>query len=173
MNNIINNFWSSLRAVTFLTLIGFSSVYSQIVINEIMYNPTHTDTATPTNDDGEFIELLNAGTDLVNIGGWSFSQGWEYQFPTGSDIAPGEFLVVGRDSTEFFNQHGFYYEHEVDDGALGNSGEDIVLVDAFGATVDSVDYDDNSTWYSSLTDGTGHSLELIDAASDNTDPMER
>ena len=38
MNNIINNFWSSLRAVTFVTLIGFSSVYSQIVINEIMYN---------------------------------------------------------------------------------------------------------------------------------------
>ena len=111
MNKIINNFWSSLRAVTFVTLIGFSSVYSQIVINEIMYNPTHTDTATPTNDDGEFIELLNAGTDLVNIGGWSFSQGWEYQFLTGSDIAPGEFLVVGRDSTEFFNQHGFYYEH--------------------------------------------------------------
>ena len=168
MKNFANNFFTVVKTFTLITTIVFSSAFSQVVINEIMYNPIHSDGST--NDDGEFVELLNIGADLVNIGGWSFSQGWEYTFPSGSDIAPGEFLVVGRDSLEFFTQHGFYYEHEVTNGALGNSGEDIVLVNDFGVTVDSVDYDDNSTWYADLTDGIGHSLELIDPNSDNTDP---
>ena len=37
--------------------------------------------------------------------------------------------------------------------------------------MDSIDYEDDAEWYADLTDGTGHSLELIDAASDNNDPM--
>ena len=105
MKNIANNFFTVVKTFTLITTIVFSTAYSQVVINEIMYNPIHSDGST--NDDGEFVELLNIGADLVNIGGWSFSQGWEYTFPSGSDIAPGEFLVVGRDSLEFFTQHGF------------------------------------------------------------------
>ena len=37
--------------------------------------------------------------------------------------------------------------------------------------MDSIDYEDDADWYADLTDGTGHSLELIDAASDNNDPL--
>ena len=140
----------------------------QVVINELMYNPIHSNGGT--NDDGEFIELLNIGSEAVNLSGWSFIDP-QFVFPEGADIAPGEHLLVGRDSTEFFTQHGFHFEYEWTGGNLSNSGEDIVLLDQNNVIMDSIDYEDDALWYADLTDGTGHSLELIDAASDNNDPM--
>ena len=32
--------------------------------------------------------------DYVNLSGWSFSRGWEFTFPSGSYIFPGEHVIV-------------------------------------------------------------------------------
>ena len=140
-----------------------------VAINEIMYNP-----AMPANADGtgnfddyrEFVEFHNTTDSAIDMSGWYFSEGVNDTFPSGTSIAANGYLVVGRDSAAYYAKYGAYPDVCCwDSGALSNSGEDIVLKNAAGATIDSVDYEDgnsatetNNGWLSS-TDGTGPSLE--------------
>ena len=41
---------------------------AQVVLSELMYNPISGNTA-------EFVELHNAGTNAVDVGGWYFTDG--------------------------------------------------------------------------------------------------
>ena len=125
MNNIKNYFLFTVRSFAVVIFLSLPAVNAQVVINELMYNPIHS--GGGTNDDGEFIELLNIGVEPINLSGWSFRpDGFEFVFPEGADINPGEHLLIGRDSVEFFTQHGFYFEYEWTAGNLSNSGEDSV-----------------------------------------------
>ncbi|HXJ71210.1 MAG TPA: lamin tail domain-containing protein, partial [Candidatus Dormibacteraeota bacterium] len=64
---------------------------NDIVINEIMYKPI-----SGSNED-EYVELYNKGASPVNIGGWRFTAGISYKFPTNTILAAGGYLVVARD----------------------------------------------------------------------------
>ena len=55
-------------------------------------------------------------------------------------------------------------------GNLSNSGETVALRDAAGTTIDTVSYGEADPWPVSA-DGTGPSLELIDATLGNDDPL--
>ena len=46
-----------------------------IVINELMYDPISG------NDDDQYIELYNQGTNTVNLAGWQFTSGVTFTFP--------------------------------------------------------------------------------------------
>ncbi len=129
-----------------------------IVINEIMYNPAGEDVL-------EFLELYNNGSTTVDLEGWYFD-GFTFTFPAGAAIAPGAFLVLAVDESEFENAFGFLPDYEWDSGALSNGGEELVLNTAGGAQVDAVEYDDGGDWPGEA-DGDGPSLELIDPALDN------
>lgn len=146
----------------FLILVFSILVYNakaQVVINEIMYNPPETGT-----DSLEFIELYNAGTSAVDLTGYQFTSGITFTFPTIS-IASENFLLLAVNSTAFDNTFGVS-SIQWTSGSLNNGGEALVLVDAQGALVDSVQYDDATPWVTS-PDGNGPSLELIDPALDN------
>ena len=143
-----------------------------VIINEIMYHPI------TESDDDEYIELYNRGTSNVNLGGWQFTKGIEYTFPTNAILAPGGYLVVARNVTNLIarypqlsvtNTFGDY------SGKLANSGERVVLAklddpgDPEGeawVTMDEVSYGDGNNW-GRWTDGDGSSLELVDAGADN------
>ena len=142
-----------------------------VVINEIMYNPQHS--TGSTNDDGEFIELYNNSPDTVDISGWNIVEGVTFTFPTGSAMPAHSYAVIGRDSTEFFTQHGHYPDYIWSGGALSNSGEDVTIANASGVTMDSVYYDDNSDWsHTGAADGgNGYSLELLNLDLDNNLPL--
>ena len=143
-----------------------------VVINEIMYNPLHS--TGSTNDDGEFVELYNNSPVALDISGWSFVEGFSYTFPAGASIPAHGYIVVTRDSSEFFAQHGHYADYSGGwTGSLSNSGEDITIADSSGATMDSVMYDDNSSWsHTSAADGgDGFSLELKHSHMDNNLPL--
>src|SRR2546425_11525880 len=73
---------------------------SPIVINEIHYNP---DVKT---EPAEFIELYNAGTNVVNLGGWYFSNGIDYTFPAGTNLPPGGYVVVAQNPNFIFTKYG-------------------------------------------------------------------
>lgn len=133
---------------------------NDIVITEIMYN-------SPAGDDFEFVELYNKGTDAVDLTGWSFTQGFGYTFGAVS-IGAGEYLVISEDSLLMLDLYGVT-GLEWTDGGLTNGGEDIVLTDANGVTVDSVDYDDGNGW-TMTADGDGPSLVLCDVEADNAGP---
>jgi len=137
------------------------NVDAQIVINEISYNPPEANT-----DSLEYIELYNAGDMAVDITGWHFLLGVEDTFPS-IVLAPGEYFVTAFSTSAIMNVFHINV-HQWSAGALNNSGEKIVLADAFGNSIDSVLYDDADPWPSEA-DGNGPSLELIDPFLDNND----
>lgn len=127
-----------------------------VVINEIMYHPPDD------RDDLQWVELFNAGTDEVDITGWRFKKGIEFQFPSPTVLAPGGFVVVARDVARF-NSHYRPNGVQVVGGFIGrlsHSGENISLGNASGKTIDSVHYGDLPPWPSGA-DGYSSSLERI------------
>ena len=124
-----------------------------IVINEIMYHhqPMNTGSIYAESDE-EWIELYNRGPNTVNLSGWKFDDGIRYDFPAGTMLAPGGYLVVSDFS-----------------GSLANGGERILLVDAAGNPANEVEYFDGGRW-PQWADGRGSSLELRDPFADNSNP---
>jgi hypothetical protein len=130
-----------------------------VVINEIHYDPPNN--ARPS----EFIELHNAGSQAVDLGGWRFTEAVEYPFPAGTVLPAGGFVVVTRDLTAFqadFNMTALGPWT----GSLRNSGEKIELRTATGALVDEVEYGAGFPWPTNAAGG-GSSMELIHPALDN------
>ena len=157
-----------MQRIGLLFLLLTSLVSAQVVINEIQYNPS---TFQGSDGDFEFLELYNPGTEAVDLEGYSFSQGATMTFPAGATLAASGYLVVAVSDT--LVDEGIVSSVIIWDASQGlsNGGEDVVLLDAAGAVVDSVDYEDGSNDFGDwgvLHDGYGASLELIDALSDNS-----
>ena len=70
-----------------------------IVINELMYDPISG------NDDDQFIELYNQGTNAVDLGGWQFTSGVSFTFPTNAVIGPKGYVVVGKNIANLFTKY--------------------------------------------------------------------
>jgi PKD repeat protein len=135
-------------------------VIPAIVITEIMYNPPESGT-----DSLEFIELMNNDTVTVNLLDFSFASGVNFTFPD-IDLAPGERIVVCKNDSAYQRTFGAA-ALKWTSGSLTNSGELILLQDAYGHTVDSVEYGDSAPW-DPLCNGGGPSLELCDPGCDNS-----
>jgi hypothetical protein len=132
-------------------MLAIASVEAQVIINEIHYDP-EPDTAAL-----EFIELFNRGASSVDLSGWYFSDGVEYDFPSGSSIAAGGYLVIAQDPTSIESTFGVTALGPWS-GKLSNEGEEIVLRDALDAKVDTLDYQRGFPW-PVCPDGT--SMELL------------
>lgn len=145
---------------------------TNIVINEIMFNPAPVSTAT------EYIELHNRGATAINLTGWRFTRGIDFTFPTAT-LAPGAYLVVAANVAAF--QAKYPGVNNVIGGwqnLLSNTGEEIELEDANGNSVDSMAYADEGDWalrvrtgaqntgwtWLAEADGSGRSLELCNPA---------
>src|SRR5687768_9898704 len=144
---------------TSLFILSAFNLKAQIIINEISYNPPESGT-----DSLEYIELFNAGNAEVDLTGWHFTAGVEDTFPS-VQLAPGEYFVTTINA-DAVNTVFHINAHQWSGGALNNSGESIILVDAGGNFVDSVAYDDADPWPLE-PDGMGPSLELKPLSTDN------
>jgi len=133
--------WSALVEATFV--LGEPANSENIVVSEIYYNPPGSE------EDHEFIELLNVSEKLVSMANVSFDQGITYHFPLSSTIAPGERLVLTP--TEYAGQ-------------LDNNGEVIRLMGANGIPVQSFFFHDDPPWPNDA-DGRGRSLTLTNPTS--------
>jgi len=139
---------------------------SDVLFNEINYN---SNAETPI---GDWVELYNNGTrqDLTD---WQFKDSDDahiFQFPVGTILEAGDYVVVTRDSEKFtarFPNVDNYLGNF--DFGLSSNGEFIRLFDSEGTLVDSVFYLPDSGW-PEAADGEGPSLELMDPNSDNTLP---
>lgn len=147
-----------------------SILIGNIVINELMYDPISG------NDDDQYIELFNKGTNTVNLNGWQFTSGVTFTFPDVS-LAPNGYLVVAENMTNLFahypnldsgNTVGNY------SGKLSHKGELVVLSQPesyYGTNTiyveeDQVMYGTGGRW-GEWSGGGGSSLELIDPHSNH------
>ena len=135
---------------------------TDVVINELMYH------AVSDLDGDDYLELYNRGADPVDLSGWVFS-GVTLTLAPGTTIPAGGYLVVAKDAVQFQSRYGFA-PAAVYGGNLSNSGESIALKDNLGATIDTVAYTTDEPW-PVKADGTGPSLELINATLDNNDAL--
>ncbi len=128
-----------------------------LVITEIMYN-----SPVSGSDSLEYIEIHNPTAAAINLNGYYFF-GVNYTFGNVS-IPAGGYVVVCESSSALLSQYGaFGYQWS---GALTNTGELLLLKDALGRTVDSVEYDNISPW-PTAANGSGSSLVLCDPDLDN------
>ena len=57
------------------------------------------------NDDDQYIELYNQGSNTVSLANWQFTSGVSYTFPTNASMAPNSYLVIGRNLTNLFAKY--------------------------------------------------------------------
>ncbi|MFT5764320.1 MAG: hypothetical protein ACI8VT_003066 [Saprospiraceae bacterium] len=132
------------------------SAPSSIQISAIQYRPA-------LNEEAEFLQIYNAGTALVDLTGYVFSDAIDFVFPP-VQIAPNETMWITKDSTLFpdVTEQIFTWTR----GKLSNDEETIRLTDAYGIIVDQVTYLDSLPWPVEA-DGLGDWLVLISPDLDN------
>jgi len=140
--------------------------FPRVVINEIHYNPASS------TDDEEFVELYNADTNALDLSGYRLGEFASpgCVFPAGTSLPPGGYLVCAKNPAALFQATGVLATHSWgQNDSLGNGGEGVSLINADGAVVDRVEYDDDPPWPSGPDgpDGHGPSLELVHPALDN------
>ena len=152
-----------------------TSPEGSVVINEIHCNPDLPYELV------EFVELYNSKDEAIDLAGWSLARGVGFTFPQGATIGAGEYLVVTEDAsartltptTSVVGKYGtdpalIYGPFS---GGLSNSGEVIELRDQDGVEVDQVDYGHGFPWPTvgegPAGDGSGHSMQLVQADLDN------
>ncbi|MCK4643854.1 lamin tail domain-containing protein [bacterium] len=121
-----------------------------VMISEIMIYPR----AEITNEEGEWIELYNPTASPISIVGWSLSDTGidTYTIPAGCPSVPAyDYLVLGATDNLILNDYvavDFVYNRATGGPgafALGNSGDEVILKDAAGDTIDMLIY--TSAWF--------------------------
>ncbi|MBJ43393.1 MAG: hypothetical protein CMJ80_08985 [Planctomycetaceae bacterium] len=128
---------------------------SIVVFSEIMYHPA-------TDDAGQqWIELYNQlGVD-VDISGWSLTGGVYYEFPSGTILPGGAYLVVASDAAALATISDHTNAMGPLAGNFSNGGQKIALRNNSGRIMDSLDYVDTHPWPVG-PDGSGATLSKWD-----------
>ena len=144
-----------------------------VVMNEIMYEPL--------SGKSEWFELYNPGDVEVDLRGWAFSGAPSAAgsvsrmtiTDTPTPVPGGEFAVISSDSTILQSSIPSFVPVLILNKSaglgLGNEGDDLVLKDRNGVTIDSVRY--SPSWHQpALSQTRGRSLERINPEFDSNDP---
>ena len=128
------------------------STAQSVVINEVFYH-------APDELDLEYVELFNTGDEAVNLSGWKLADGIKFEFPAGTLIKSGGYLVVARkkDLLKEFYQVDAIGEYRK---SLSNNGETIKLLNKDGRLVEEMTYGDRDPW-PTTPDGYSSSLERV------------
>ena len=134
-----------------------------LAITEINYHP-----ADPTDAGNfEFIELQNiSDTETIDLTGVEVTSGISYAFADGTELTPGQYIVIASDLDDFELRYGtgINVVGPFDSGKLSNGGEQIELSGRFGEVLVQFTYDGGNAW-PGRADGKGATLELIDPQS--------
>ncbi len=137
---------------------------ASLVINEIHYNPSSEQQGS--DNMYEFLEIYNLENETVDLGGYTIALGIDAEFPSGSSIAPHEYIIAAK-TPDTYSGNGYQVFQFF--GNIYNAGEELELVDDYGRRVDYVHYEDEGDWPTE-PDGEGPSLELINPHTDNENP---
>ena len=143
--------WSAAVTAVFYTTQDFT----KLLVSEIMYNPP--DIGATTGDNLEFLELKNTGANALDLSGVTFTEGITFTFTNGTLLAPGQFIVLGRNAAALTNKYPGLVVHGLYSGRLNNGGEQLTLAHALGGRILSFDYKNSGRW-PITPDGWGFSL---------------
>lgn len=152
---------------------------SQVVINELMYDPISGD------DNDQYVELFNRGTNVVNLAGWGLSDAVSYTFPPGTVLEPDGYLVVAFNAAHLRSTHadlnpanclgdfagrlshqGEHLALTMPDTIISTNRQDIVSTNLIHITVNDLSYGCGGRW-GQWAAGGGSSLELLDPNNNN------
>ncbi len=126
------------RATFNITVEEKLASYNDIVINEIMY--------APINDEPEWIELYNRSNRKVNLKNWKIGDNSSSIIITSNDLLldSGQYLIISKDASinNFYNITSQLIIKQFP--TLNNAGDDVILRDDVGRTIDSLRY--NPSW---------------------------
>ena len=160
--------YSALVSLAFAGPAGAASV----VINEVMYHPGSDNLLE------SYVELYNPGAAAVDLSGWRFTKGLQFEFPTNASIGASNYLAVAADGAAFTRKYPGVTNFVA--GWLAPMSSHLVLADRAGALVSEVNYSNDGDWAARVLttggpnafghagwewlaphDGQGSSLELI------------
>ncbi len=112
----------------------------KVFINEINYR------SVEIQQDIDFIEIYNAEPTLINLSGWSLTEGIAYEFPAGTTIPTGGFLVICADPATCQSVLNFSGAIGPYNGGLSARGDEVILRNSFFQEIDRVDYESWKEW---------------------------
>lgn len=133
-----------------------------LAISELNYHPDST------RNSGDWIEVLNFGDQLIDLSGWTFTDGQAAQpfiFPNGTMLSPGQRLVIAEDPLKFNEQHPGITVAGPLAFEFSNSTETLSFYNTAGTLITSITYEDSSPW-PKVADGVGRTLELTAETAD-------
>lgn len=135
-------------------------------VSEINYHPGDPTAsellAMPgvTDDDFEWIELVNTGATTLDLAGAAFTEGIDYTFSSGATLAAGQRVILVKNLPAFTLRYGSglsvlgpYGGH------LNNAGERLQITDVSGENI--LDFSWNDNWYPP-SDGGSRTLVIRD-----------
>ena len=135
----------------------------ELVINEIMQDPNAVG-----DNAGEWFELYNPTGADIDVEGWTVQDNGSDSFVIANGapllVPAGGYLVLGNHADTTTNG-GVAIDYEFSGMYIGNSDDELVLIDALGNEIDRVEYDGGPVF----PDPTGASMALQDPALDNSD----
>ncbi len=136
---------------------------ANLAVSEIMYHPA-------TNDDAEFVELVNFSSAPLSLAGVAFTSGISFVFPPGATLEAGVRVILVRDPAAFAAEYGnALVPAGTYTGALSNSGERLLLVAADSSTIADFTWSDHFQWPAG-SDGDGASMVLKIPGTDPANP---
>ena len=127
---------------------------SVVVFNEVHYHPAEREAEL------EWVELHNQMAVDVDLSGWYLSDAIFYQFPAGTILGGGEYIVVALNPQALEAEMGFADAFGPFTGRLENSGEKLELRDHNARLMDWVNYEPGDGW-PVAADGSGLSLSKV------------
>ena len=148
--------------MSLIVLFLITPVNADVVINEIMYNPSGSD------NNHEWIEIYNDGNEEINLDDWRFNEAdsdHRLTLEQGENmlIEPDEYILIVQNTGTFLEDHEDYEGKILDSSfSLSNAGEYLALKNSDGEIMDEVEY--SNEWGNGEQ---GFSLELIHPNLDN------
>ena len=150
----------------FSSFIGLSQTQGDLVITEIMNNPSPVSDTT-----GEWFEIYNTTSAAIDINGWTLKDdGTNTHIIDSSNgttlVASGGFLVLGRSADPVLNGGSpVNYEYGEGGHTLGNASDEVVLLTPNDVEISRVNYDGGTTY----PDLNGQSMQLDPSSISETD----
>lgn len=130
-----------------------------VLFSEVMYHPI---LEQGHREDHEFLELVNAGEEPINLANWRIEGGLEFTFDA-TTLEPGDAVLVVENTDAFFMAYPVPLDRVAGtwSGGLSNAGETLSLRDPAGRLVDELTYSASFPWPLGA-DGLGAGIRWIE-----------